>query len=281
MGQTLVDPGGSPGDRHGRATYDDRVPVLPASVRLALWTTAAWNGTGGSAPDLPTLLGAALPDVDHVAGDLARLELWHDLGERALLVALPAPGDLAGLPTAAPEARGAAATAGECVYVPGLGGMLVPTVAGYGQGPGPDSGTRVDWQAFDADPVPRHRVEALEASSLERHLRQELLVATERLEAVGGRPFAAQVSRELADAALGGEWGLPPGLPSRALRAITVAGSVGRVVDLALDGPDDALDAGTSQARRHLLLGLQRTADRALADAANAASAVLAGWRPA
>ena len=35
-------------------------------------------------------LGRAFPDLDHVAGDLARLDVWHDLGERALLVALPA-----------------------------------------------------------------------------------------------------------------------------------------------------------------------------------------------
>ena len=80
------------------------MPELPASVRLALWTTAAWNG----GPSLEKALAAALPDVDHVAGDLGRLDLWHDLGERALLVALPAPGDLAGVPSARPEAQGAA-----------------------------------------------------------------------------------------------------------------------------------------------------------------------------
>jgi hypothetical protein len=256
------------------------MPVLPASVRLSLWTTAAWNGTGH---DLEPLLRAALPDVDHVAGDLGRLDLWRDLGERALLVALPAPGDLTGMPSASREAQGAAAEAGECVFVPSMGGLLVPTIAGFGPGTGSalDTGTRVDWRAFDADPVPRHRVEALEPSQLERHLRQELLRTTEALEDLGGRPFAAEAAREVADAALGGEWGLPPGLPARALRAITLAGSVGRVVDLALEGPDDALEVTTARSRRLLLQNLQRAADRALADAANAACAVLAGWRPA
>ena len=256
------------------------MPVLPASVRLSLWTTAAWNGTGH---DLEPLLRAALPDIDHVAGDLGRLELWRDLGERALLVALPAPGDLTGMPAASPDAQGAAAAAGECVFVPSMGGLLVPTIADFGPGGGSalDTGTRVDWRAFDADPVPQHRVEALEPSQLERHLRHELLRATEALEDLGGRPFAAEAAREVADAALGGEWGLPPGLPSRALRAITLAGSVGRVVDLALDGPDDALEVSTARSRRLLLQHLQRAADRTLADAANAACAVLAGWRPA
>jgi hypothetical protein len=255
------------------------VPELPASVRLALWATAAWNG----ASPLESAVEAALPDVDHVAGDLGRLELWRDLGERALLVALPAPGDLTGLPGAAPDAQGAAAEAGECVYVPGVGGLLVPTVATFGsdRGSALDTGTRVDWRAWDADPVPRHRVEALEPSQLERHLRLELIEATEALDRIGGQPFSAAAARDLADAALGGRWGLPDGLPPRAQRVIALAGTVGQIVDAGLGGPDDALSTATSQARRSLLLRLQRSADRALADATNAACAVLAGWRPA
>ena len=161
--------------------------------------------------------------------------------------------------------------------------LLVPTIADFGprSGSALDTGTRVDWKAYDADPMPRHRLEALEPSQLERHLRLELIEATEALERVGGRPFAGEAARELADAALGGRWGLPDGLPPRAQRVIALAGTIGQVVDVALDGPDDALDTGTSQSRRSLLLRLQRTADRALADAVNAACAVLAGWRPA
>lgn len=260
------------------------MPELPASVRLALWTTVAWNG--GS--PLESAIEAALPDVDHVDGDLGRLELWRDLGERALLVALPAPGDLTGVPGTRADAQGAAAEAGECVFVPGVGGLLVPTVATFGSAVGRsvdgsslDTGTRVDWKAYDADPVPRHKVEALEPSQLERHLRLELLEVTEGLDRVGGRPFAADAARELADAALGGRWGLPDGVPPRALRVIALAGTVGQIVDAGLGGPDDALSTATSQARRSLLQRLQRAADRALADATNAACAALAGWRPA
>ena len=78
-----------------------------------------------------------------------------------------------------------------------------------------------------------------------------------------------------------GPRGLPPGLPARAHKVIVLAGTLGQVVDIALAGPDDALDATTSSSRRYLLQRLQRAADRALADAANAACAVLAGWRPA
>lgn len=254
------------------------MPELPASVRLSLWTTHAW-ATGTPVRDA---IGRALPDLDHVAGDLDRLTLWRELGEQALLVALPAPGDLVGVPAASAEAQGAAAVGGECVFVPGLGGMLVPTISTYGAGPegGLDVGTRVDWTAYDAEPVPRHRVEALEPSQLERHLREEIRSATEAIDAVGGRPFGATAARELADASMGGRWGLPTGLPSRAARVIALAGTVATVVDVALAAGDGALTATEAGARHRLLLRLQRASDRALADATNAACAVLAGWRP-
>jgi hypothetical protein len=248
-------------------------------VRLSLWATRAW--AEGSA--LEDAVRSALPDVDHVAGDLDRLSLWHELGERALLVALPAPGDLAGVPRSAPEAQAAAAAEGECVFVPGLGGMLVPRVSTFGSGAagGLDVGTRVDWTAYDADPVPRHRVEALEASQLERHLLAHLRDATDTLDELGGRPFGAEAARELADQSLGGRWGLPPGLPGRASRVITLAGTVSRVVDVALEVGDGALSAHGSTQRRSVLTRLRRESERALADATNAACAVLAGWRPA
>ena len=255
------------------------MPELPASVRLSLWVTQAW----ASGASLEKAIGLAMPDVDHVAGDLAQLGLWRDLGEQALLVALPAPGDLSRMPGASPEAHAAAAAGGECVYVPGLGGMLVPTVSWFGSGDtaGPDVGTRVDWTAYAADPVPRHRGEALDASQLARHQREQLRVATAELDSVGGQPFGAAAARDLADAALGGTWGLPDGLPGRATKVITMAGTVARVVDLALEAGDGALTALESTRRQAILRRLQRDADQALADATNTACVVLAGWRPA
>lgn len=247
-------------------------------MRLALWTTRAWAG-GVSVPEA---VARAMPDVDHVAGDLDRLTLWQELGEQALLVSLPAPGDLHGMPRASSAAQGAAAAAGECVFVPGLGGVLVPTVSTFGSGAegGPDIGTRVDWAAYDSEPVPRHRVEALDSSQLERHLREELMAATADLEATGGQPFDREAAREMADTALGGHWGLPPGLPGRAAHVIVLAGTVGRVVDVALTTADGGLSAAHSASRERQLRRLQRVADHALADATNAACAVLAGWRP-
>ena len=83
---------------------------LPLSVRTALWVTAVWHGHGGLT-DLDEAVAAAHPDFDHVEGDLGRLLLWRELGESALLVALPRPGDLSGMPRVTPEVAGAAAAA--------------------------------------------------------------------------------------------------------------------------------------------------------------------------
>lgn len=269
------------------------MPELPASVRLALWVTHAWSDGWAGDSALERTVGRALPDADHVAGDLRRLDLWHGLGESALLVALPAPGDLGGMPSAGPDAIGAAADAGECVYVPGLGGMLVPTVTTFGSAPSAgsdghappgrslDVGTRVDWTAYDSDPLPRHRVEALDASQLEHSLRQLVAGATTQLEHLGNQPFAHRMGRELAQAAAGGRWGLPPGLPPRADRVIRLAGAISAVARVALDMPDDSLSASTSTQRRQVLQRLLRGSEHALADAASAACAALAGWVPA
>ena len=149
-------------------TYDVGVSELPASVRLALWVTAAWRG------DLPTrdALARSFPDLDHVAGDLARLDVWRDLGEGALFVALPRPGDVSGMPRASTAATAHAAEAGECVYVAGIGGVLVPTLSTFG--PEGDVGHRVDWTAYEADPVPRHRLEMLDLRDVERTLMTRL-----------------------------------------------------------------------------------------------------------
>lgn len=277
-------------------------------MRLALWVTHAWTDGAGRGSLLEQTLARALPDAEYVAGDVQRLHLWHELGESALLVALPAPGDLSGMPSAGPDAVGAAAAAGECVYVPGLGGMLVPTVTTFGaesagaesagaeaagaesaeapSGPVPrgrslDVGTRVDWTAYDSDPVPRHRVEALDAGQLERSLRELVAEVTAGLERMDGRPFAHRMGRELADAAAGGRWALPPGLPPRADRVIRLAGTVSAVAGVALETPDDSLSVTTSTQRRQVLQRLRRGSERALADAASAACAAIAGWVPA
>ena len=52
--------------------------VLPVSVRLSLWATAAYAGR----LSVEEAVTWAHPDLDHLAGDLGHLALWRGLGER-------------------------------------------------------------------------------------------------------------------------------------------------------------------------------------------------------
>ena len=256
-------------------TYDDGMSVLPVSVRLALWATAAYAGR----LPLAEVVGRAHPDLDHVAGDLDRLSIWHDLGEQAVLVALPRPGNLSGMPRGSAELIAAATDAGECVYVPGVGGALVPTIESFG--PIGDQGTQVTWTAYDAAPVPTHVLEALSLGEIELSLRQSLLEATARLDALDTKPWDARL-RTLADHLPGDAWGLPAGLPRRAHRIMATASLIGAATQLGL-GPhaeSQVLTSALTERRRVLLTDLEAVADAAMAAAATVAALSLAGLRP-
>src|SRR5450631_258863 len=250
--------------------------VLPVCVRLALWATAAYTGqlTVGKAVD------RAHPDLDHVAGDLDRLSLWRELGERAVLVALPRPGNLAGLPRGSAELIAAATEAGECVYVPGIGAALVPTIEHFG--PADDEGTRVTWSAYDCDPVPVHTLEALSLSEIEKGFRQTLTEHTLAIEALDAGPWAGSPFRSMADELSLSQWGLPGGLPSRATQIITLAAMIAVATELGLSdqAQSQVLTGTVAEQRRVQLNGLDASADLAMAAAANVAALSLAGLRP-
>lgn len=249
-------------------------------MRTAVWVTAAWHGHDGGA-GLEASLASAHPDIDHVEGDLARLPLWRDFGESALLVALPRPGDVSGMPRTSPEVAGAAAAAGECVYVAGMGGLLVPEQSTFG--PEGDEGTRVTWTAYEAEPVARHVLEALDLGDLERSLATAVAAGAATLEAVEGRPWTS-APRDSAERVLAnGRWGLPGGLPARAVRVMTMAARTAVIAEeglrMAAAGP--ALDVHSSVQRELELRRLASAADAVLAGATNVAVMALAGWRPA
>lgn len=252
--------------------------ALPLSVRFALWATAALRGacTPEDAVEL------ANDDLDDVAGEPEhRIELWRDFGETAVLVALPRPGDLVGMPRAGYDAVGAAADAGECVFVPGIGGLYVPTLSTFG--PAGDEGHAVAWTAYEAEPVPRHTVESLSLSELDRDLAGAVRDGASTLERIEGRPWSTG-PRHAAERRLGGtNLGLPDGMSSRALRVMLSAARIRVIVDeglrLAAAGP--ALDLYSSGRRESGLRDLQRTAGRVLAGATNLAVMELAAWRPA
>ena len=248
------------------------MPELPASVRIALWVTAAWQD--GS--PLEAAVESALPDVDAVGSGIRTLDLWRDLGERTVLVALPSSGDPASLPRCGAEALAAALDAEECVVAPGLGALLVPTWSQFGApgATGPDAGTRLDWTAYDCDPVPTHRVEALDPRETIRLLTGGVLAATEQLDALGGQPFDAATARGALPRA--GRWALPDAVSAASLRALTFGGGIGTAAAAGLDGPQDAVSGVIVQRRLDLLRDLRRSAERALADATNAGVAALA-----
>ncbi len=208
--------------------------------------------------------------------------MWRDLGEGALFVALPRPGDLSGMPRASAVAGAHAAEAGECVYVAGIGGLLVPTMSTFG--PDGDVGHRLDWTAYDADPVPRHRLEMLDLRDVERTLLTRLAQHTSRLAEVGGQPWGHE-ARTAAAADLDTKlWGVPRSTPGRALRIMSLAGTAAQLADRATGLTTlgaGGVDTATMALRSTALRALSADADTALADAANVAVMTLAGWRQA
>ena len=252
------------------------MPALPLSVRFALWATSAVRGQ----VDPDDAVVAAHPDVDDITGEPAgRLELWRDYGESAVLVALPRPGDLTGMPRAELPASGAAAAAGECVFVPGMGGLLVPTLTSFG--PEGDEGISVDWVAYDSEPVPRHRLEALSLRELDHELAEAVRDGAAALEAVDGRPWSAQPREHTERRLESRTWGVPAATSPRALRLMLMAARVGVIVDEGLRlAATPSLDVHSSGRREIGLRSLQSVADRALAGATNLAVMQLADWRP-
>jgi len=250
--------------------------VLPVSIRLSLWATAAYAGQ----LTLQEAMRKAHPDLDGVEGGLERLALWRGLGERAVLVALPRPGNLSGMPRGSAELIAAATAAGECVYVPAIGGALVPTIEHFG--PADDQGTRVRWSAYDCDPVPAHALDGLSLGEIDREFRHKLAEQTAAIEALDAMPWAGSPFRSMADGLSVGQWGLPEGLPPRAVTIITMASLVGVATGLGLSNPaqSQVLTGQVAQQRAMALTSLEASADTAMAAAATVAALSIAGLRP-
>lgn len=248
--------------------------TLPASVRLALWATAVWNG----AAPANALLDRAFPDIDDVAGDLDRLELWPQIGERVLLCALPHAGHAQSMPKGGAELVAEALDAGECTYVPMSGGALVPVIEPYG--PESDQGWRALLRAFDCAPTPIHRVEMLTDSGVERRLQAAVAAATDELTDIDLVPWQRSSERDRAASRLSGDFGLPAGLPARLARTIWSAATVSEAAEAALEH-DAIVGAAAHERRQSALRDLMIEADQVLADATNLAAVVLAGLVPA
>lgn len=196
-------------------------------------------------------------------------------------MALPHAGDPGLLPRGA-AVLAAAVEAGECLFVPGLGDVLVPTLSELGpQGADPqDRIAAVRWAAYSGEPVPVHEVDALDLRAIERDLADVTRSVTAALEALDVPAWSADRLRELADARLGaGRWGLPPWLSERARRVLTHSAALGTIADLALTRLGDTHSLAVTGRRDEELRRLRRQADHALAGAASVAALHLAGWR--
>lgn len=247
--------------------------VLPASVRVALWATAALAGR----MPVAEVAARALPDLDHCDGLVSPLELWHGLGERIVLVALPRSGDLTSMPRGPADLVAAATASEELVYVPGIGGALVPTIEPFG--PEGDQGWQAQWRTFDADPVPQHVVEQLSLSEAELQLRQEVAALTGELAATGGQPLSGHGLEDVVRDGLGADWGLPDGLPPRALRVVSLAGAITTLAETGLDHRLQSADSSSTLDRERILRQLHDRACHALVVATNVSAMHLAGWR--
>lgn len=248
------------------------MPELPASVRVALWASAALNGHG----DLDSVAVKALPDMDDVTGLSRCITLWRDVGERVVLVALPRPGHLAGMPSGPVEMTAAAHKVHEVVFVPGLGGALVPDISDYG--PAGDRGWRADWTAYPSDPMPQHVVQAMSVADVELRLRTSLAELTSHLEMTPGSTMAGAAAEVFARRRVSASWGMPDGLPSRCGRVIALAGSVITLSDIGLQDAMQSVSSASTQSREVLLRRMHDEAAAALAVATNVAAMHFAGW---
>lgn len=251
--------------------------VLPIAVRMSLWATAAWS----QGFPIARAVEATHRGIDHAAGALDRLDLWHDFGERVVLVALPRPGDITGLPRGSAELVDSATSAGQCVYVPTLGGALVPEVATFGSVD--DHGTQVSWTAYESDPVAPHVLESISLREVEVVLREQLAESTDAIDALQAAPWDDGALRRVADRRTGGGGlGLPDGVPARALRLLSLAGTVHAALELGLStyASSGAVDAMAGEQRRVVMSRLYAGARPAIAAASNVAAMTMAGLRP-
>lgn len=252
--------------------YHHRMADLPASVRVALWSTAALGGRVG-VDEVPQ---RAMPDLDHVDGLASQLGLWRDLGERLVLVALPRSGDLRGMPRGSPDLVAAATEAEELVYVTGVGGALVPQIQTFG--PAGDQGWEARWTAFDSDPVPQHVVQQLSLPDVELELRRGVADLTQALAGAPGQPLSGHGLERAVRESVDEAWGLPEGLPPRAIRVIELAGAITGLADAGLDHRLHSVDSSSTLQRERILRELLGISTQALVAATNVGALHLAGW---
>lgn len=229
------------------------MPELPASVRVALWVSHAW----ARGPDPEAAIAQALPDVDIVLGLSEQVTLWRDLGEQAVYAALPRPGARGLLPPCDEEGFDAATFVGEAVFVAGVGTVSVPRHVTFGT---QDPGLALRWEAYDAEPVPVHRLAGVDVAAADLDLRRAV---HDTIDALGDGGWADAWQRERPHRAEQ-RWGLPPDLPERVRGVVVRSGAILEICDAGLEHVEGSATAELGDSRRAPLVGLREVATSAL-----------------
>lgn len=224
----------------------------PPSLTLSTWLEAAHLGRTNPADVAARVQGEApnslvvLPDgAVHPLADA--LAIWVEEDVRATL-ALPVPGDLAGL--AGPGVfNQAAADAGEAVLLPRLALGLVP---------GEDARTQV-WQGFTATPPPY-----VDIGEVSRLLRLALVEATQRLVDLDVARWQPEIPDLLLNLHHGSGLRLPRHWDAKRTETVERALLCREVVRLALVDEGGAVTAHEMEQRRAALRDLDLASRRAL-----------------
>lgn len=251
---------------------------VPRSLRLAAWGGAVLRGSEPVGAAAAAVTGQDEPHVvawpaEEASGAGAdRLEdlitVLGAMGATGLRVALPAPGDVLGLPGPAPF-NAAALEAGECVLTDGTASALgvVPEVTEFGSAW--ETGYLVVWRVRPVATRPASDVGSL--PDAERTLRTAMAEATEelgRLDVARWRDDAAERIAMIRDGGL--ERGvLPPSAAPRCVRVLATALRLRAIVDLATQDDGGAVNAYEAQRRADALRGLDGVARRAMVAAVN------------
>ncbi|UYM04976.1 hypothetical protein [Solicola gregarius] len=228
--------------------------ALPRSARWASWFNAWLGGFAPIDDATAAVRGAdAAHDVTGLADDILPLEqAWAALRKRgatAAALALPVPGDPAGL-AGPPMFNEAALDTAEAVVVVGAGVGFVPSVVGRG----------VFWSTYDAQ-APRPSTSVADA---ERALREQLVETGRVLAELDVARWRPEIADTLSDLRATRDGVLPPGFDQRAQRVSALAVRCWRICDLALADDGGALGVGDGAARRRTTLELQRAARHAV-----------------
>ncbi|MGQ0467325.1 MAG: hypothetical protein ACT4QG_18655 [Sporichthyaceae bacterium] len=186
-------------------------------------------------------------------------------GVRGLLLVLPVPGDVRGLPGPA-SFNADAVVAGEAVLLLGeQPGGLTPSTSRDPDGP---PGVSTVWAASPIDR--RVGTDLPSLSEAERQLTETLREVTEALAGLDLARWRPQIAEALAGIRAGdGCVGLAPGYPGRAHRVLASAQRISAIADLVAAEPDAGIGTGILGTRDALLRQLSAAARHATLAAFN------------